>query len=505
MHPGWPNARNPVPPKRNTGLGGEGAGIVHDETERRKEEAVAAAAPAPQVLAAPAVGGTGPAPPPPAPPPTIIDRWHKWSFNAAGAYIYVGLDHDTKDTGQTPPPNPGYAPANSASTINGAYTKALSMLSLLKPTARVIIVVHSGIYVENLVINESRIDFEGRGRPVLRGQLTILPQASDVRFLDFHVDCPDVRQPGVHVMAKVPVPGFIEPMPFAPIQFYDCWFSAPTLAFYSERRVYLEQCRGWRTTLPPTPFDENPPVVFQAAYDDFWWSHAVSCWFGADFNDYNVPSPIGLPPYNITVKKPSGFAVKATAKSPAYPMPPIILGGLTAQTDADYAHPTSGLMLVNCRIDGSLLVEGWTVEHKNCDCVASPSGEVGGFYSVVRGWRFGDPLQHLPGRVFFDHSRVQARVISLFESDPMQPSNPMSGGGKTHFRHSVHLNNFNAPSAIPFVVGAVGIGAADVVQSCTSAASWISAGGPTVRLFGNCPTSTTDPGIYSALYDPYYL
>jgi hypothetical protein len=507
MRPGWPTSRNEVPSKRNTGLRGEGAGIVHDETERRKEEDAPAAAVVQQPAAvAAAAGGTGPIAPPVEPPvlPDIIDRWHKWAFNRRGAYIYVGLDHDGVD-GQEPPANPGFAPPGMASSINGAYQKALSMLSVMKPDGRVIIVVHAGEWHENLDFTSSQIDLEGRGEVMVRGLVTILPTACKMTVTNIRFKGTDLFLKPMHVRQRGPG-GIPESFPYSDIKFLDCKFSGPIGGFFAERRVFLYGCEFDRDVSAP-PLSEDATFIIQADRHDVWWSHAINCRFHSSYEYIALPTPISMPNPNLSIRKPTGFAIKATSKQDGiYPMPPDILPAITSDGVLSYAHPTSGLLLINCEIEGSLLCEAMNVEHKNCNVTAGYSigiAVAGGIYARVRGWRFGDVSNALGGRVFFDHSRVQAECIAQFVRDPLQPTNPYSFGGKVFFRHSTHLGHYESQTGSPFTTDGA-VGSYDIVCSSTSSTSWLVAG-LAGQTFGNCPTSTSDPGIFHALYDPYYL
>ncbi len=482
-HPGWPTDRNPVPPHRNTGLRGEGAGAVHDETERRKDELLAAAAVAQQPIAAAMGGSAGAAipPPPPPPPAAILDRWHKGAVGKQGGYILISPDHGADNLGQNPPFNSGWAPPlATASTINAGLVQARSILNIVRPGARIALLIVTADWHEDLTIDLPGIDIEGWGRPKITGN-TIVGLAADASFhnLDFQATS---NQAPLWYMQSPPLPmNFLA----VPPGVYGCRFFGLRRAFYAQRRFYAEGSQFFQNDPTVGMADEAGAIRIEVFGGEMGGSHMTLCkiYSTIDSSDWSQWGPV-----------PTAFAIEARALAPGTTN----ISGVAANV---YAHPSSALVLDQCQIEGSLLVEQWFVKHLSCDMMAAkpfgPTGPAGGGtdYEYIR--MRGQPLPDGTGTyqsdavalATFDDCTVKSRILARASQWPVTLG-PHAGKSIIAFRHSKQLGAWNTTGGVGFSAPDLAGGVASVVESSTVAPLWTPGGSAwVVNTYGSCPTN----------------
>ena len=392
-----------------------------------------------------ATGSTGPE----GPPGPVIDRVHKEAGNILGGYVILTKDHDPSEIDQLPPTNAGYRSVSAtASSLNDAYAKALIIAALpgFAANARVVIYVWGGIWNESLICTSDRIDLVGLDRPLINGHIVVAPTATTFRMENFEVVNDTFTEGPIEAITVQPAP--VITLPISSIQFKNVWVHNPEKAFIAYRRVYCEDCRFWCDTLVDQTL-EDPPLQVYASIDDIDWSIFRGCRISGYIDTENTSD--GIPSRSA-----NGFAIRASSYSEGqYINFGNVIAGLTQQGGTYFTFPNSGLRLEGCTIDGILLCDVWTVKHENCTCIsAMPNAETvqppyGGIYAVIRGIGLtlaeDPPLDvQIPGRVFWDHSRIHSGHIGVFVNDPTNfapgfGSTARPWGGAAHVRHTEHL------------------------------------------------------------------
>ena len=439
------------------------------------------------------VGPTGPV----GPSGSTIDRVHKEAAGPDGAYIVLAKNHDPSETDQIPPLNPGYMSLTAtASSLNDAYNKALFIVAQpwFLPTSRVTIQVLDGRWTESLDITSSQIDIVGFGRPVIVGRLHVTSSATTFNLSNFEIQSSDDLVEGVTVDAAPVVT-----LPYSSVQFRNVWFHGNRRAFVAYRRVYCEECWFW-CDQPVDQEQEDPPTQIYASADDIDWTVFKDCRLWGYTEMYSIHG------FTILGRTTAGFALKASAK-PLGVYEFNLTPGLTHQGNTYLVQASSGLLLQDCQINGILLCEIWAVKHNNCDCVAGDQNTelsdppYPGTYAIIRGHNdLADPPNKIPGRVFWDHSRVYSSFIGIFVVDAS--FGPNIECGNAYFRHSEHLCQFETTLGPDAFMAPFG-GEANVFHdnfSSTPCASW--------GAFGvtSLPDSTTGTGqLPAAVYDPYSI
>lgn len=460
--------------------------VSQTESNRRVEDAIPAAAEQQTPAGTPILIASEPAKVKPPEPPVVIDRLHKESLSFEGGYIFVGKNHDTSETDQMPPVNPGYASAT-ASSLNDAYKKALAFQPRLKANARITIYVMSGTWIEDLTLMAERIDWVGMGRPVIWGRVMIA-NIRDIRMTGIEFRSRDLQEAVRVTIAPPPEPTFLST--YSLTKFFDCWFHGDQRALWTQRRIYLEGCRTWADT-DTDPGLENPPFIVTASPDDIDFTVSVDCTHTA-FLTLDMSIPRIMPP---GVRRPVGYAIRVMGQTGPPPVP-----GLEDKTDAYLLHPMSGLLIRRGTVEGSLLCEQSVVLHEGGFQLGGlPSlTKSGGVYAIIRGRRLDE--QQIPGIVQFDHAQTRAGLIAMFMSSPEQPG-VLGWGGAVYYRSSNHTCGYDGAEAAAVVnMGSVGEFYHDN-QSATACPVW---GGAGITFYE--PDLTTGANVpLSAMFNPYRI
>lgn len=438
--------------------------------------------------------------------PTVIDRLHKEAANPDGAYITVMLPHMASDVDQIPPLNPAYA-----TSIGAAYAKAVAILPLLHPTARVTIKIMAGIYYETVAVASPRIDFEGWDRATIAGQVQVLPiPGIDTKFsnLDFiavaapvRVDSPPNPTGAVWLMPN----GDINPL-FPLIQFRNCNFFSDSVAMLAESRFYAENCHWFRTggqlAERPTNYNETDvPLTIHLLGTEMGPTLLRGCSIhsrlrsqdGASFPaNASLGGPLDLVPL--------GYAWSVRGLSQ---------GTYNSGNNA-WISPNASVQVEDTVIEGSLLCQEARVAHTNCDVhggilvgsipdcgiLGSRTGGlgVGLLYASLRGRPLFDPANGYVGdnwaMVTFDSMPIRSFQVAWvlpYNGNYPPGVNPSTypGFGYVQVNQSPHHMRWDGGPANAFGT-AGGIGIATIVNSATSACSW-TGGDFTATLFGSCP------------------
>lgn len=459
----------------NEGSSPEGKSVRVEYERRQKQQAPAATVAAPPRAPTPTIA----APSAPALPPVmdLWDRVHKHAETRYGGYVLIGPVHDQSDG--DPFKNSGWPVLNDqAATINLGLAKAAQMLQKVKPSERVALIVLSSGWTENVLIDSPRIDILGIGRPRLRGQYTVSPQA-DTSFFNLDIYGTDSTQPALWYHPVPPGP----PLNFVavPPGLYNCHVYGSKRAFYSQRRLHVEDSQFFQAIDCSHETDFVGCVRFEVLGGEWGWSEMKGCQIYAYIDGTNAMTSGALP---------AGVAIEARAMAPGDYY-------INKLADQDcWAHPSSGLLLDNCDIYGALYVEQWAVKHRHSRCIAPLTGpEVGGVYVQLRGQPLLDSggayKGDAPALVFFDHTTVKCRMLAN-ALGWYTHIGPHYGRSYVNFRHSEHLVDWKNVLGVAFGSDLQAVAVADIVQSPTPATTWQTAGvGWAVVPYGDCPVNVT--------------
>lgn len=472
---------------------GEDFERVQVETNKRHSAQGSATAAAVKALAAPVSPAPAFTPVPAQPPPSQLgpDRWHKEAAGVDGGYIVLSPNHDPSETDQYPPLNSGYLYQAALPSLLDAYNKAVVMTRLMKsPNARVKIEIHGGVWnIGQLLVNRSGVDIIGIGRPSLLGQITIGP-TSDMCVHGIKFYCPPTITNGALFTV-----GFLNPQA-SPLlyqnSFYDCEFYSDTIGSVFQRPFYAERCH-WYQTSNANGLDEIVlPLVIQANGFDTIASRMQSCsihsWLTAP--DINARGPLD--------RHPGGYALSFSVPGQG--------SFNTSSGDGPFAWATPKLILDNCDIFGSLLVNQGDVEHDHCrvhGAIPIPT-TTGQIYASLRGQPLFDSTNGYIGSALaiarFDHCKVNSGQIAqatIWNGQYPVGITPATYPGECYvqFFNSSHRCRYDGAAAEAFSVLGQGLGIADIANSITGAAAWSSAT-ITANLYGSCPTGVPAQDFY---------
>jgi len=477
--------------KLDTGTDASSHAPLDKEFKRRlkqPEATVAVAAPIP--VSTPQLVGMAATPAKIPPVQLGPDRWHKEASGSGGGYIVLSPNHDLSETDQYPPLNSGYLYKASLPSLLDAYNKAVVMTGLMKsPNARVTIEIHGGEwFIGQIIINQPGIDIVGIGNPSLTGQITI-NQTSDMKIRSINGYCPPAISNGFLNM-----PPFPDPQQSPTIyknSFYDCYFYGDNIISLLQRPFYAENCHWIQTSgangiselVIPLTIQGNPLDAIPA------WLKGCTIQSWLSDPDMNAHGPLG--------RHPGGYAISYSLRGPG----PFATGGV-----GYYLWPTAKLILEDCNIKGSLLINQGEVKHIRSICHgAIPIGTNPGYvYAMLRGQPLFDSgngyIGDAPAFARFDNCEMNSAQIARASAwDGAYPIGitPATYPGKSllQFINSVHRCRYDGPAATAFSGIGGGFANATIVDSPTGALAW-PAGDFLVNTYGSCPTAVPMPDFY---------
>ncbi|MBU6231335.1 hypothetical protein KGP36_01600 [Patescibacteria group bacterium] len=481
------------------------------EFKRRLLEESPATATTVQQAAAPASVPIS-APPKQFVPPAVIDRWHKESGSLYGGYVMVARDHDSSETDQIPPLNPGYLYQSKASSVADAYAKAVVMSKLIKgfPNARVAVIIVGGSWIEHFTVDTQGIDFIGIGLPMIGGCIAVqsaapkptMPYANlDTRFegIAFRSYASDEKsgpnlQGGLWLM-----PGTPDATPAWPlIRLKDCEFYSDAVAMFAQQRFYAEGCKWFSTDTTPLADENRAPLQIQILGLEAGATILERCTIRSWLQN---PSSDAAGPTDYI---PGGYAWRVLGPNFGQ------RGFLDTNAPSITFEQVSARVVANdCNIYGSLMVRGGgDVSHKHGSqhgAVALGPASSGSAYAFLMGTPlFNNTNGYIgdaPAIARFSHTDTYAETIATSVAfDGTYPSGvtPATYPGTCYvaYIHSAHYVRLTGGSPWA-VIG--GNGRADVVNSSTGASTW------TGLLITSNSIGSNPVNVTALQYDPYLI
>lgn len=368
-------------------------------------------------------GGRPDDPPPPPPPAIIIDRFHKWGR----CYVTVSKDHFP---GDDPIPNPGYAPTNAASTIEAALDKARELVAKMTEYSfeRCTVVIFGGVYEEDISLDtrRERIDLVGIGNPIIYGNF-LLGSTAEILFEGITFESPN-ELPAMFMISAFSWRRGNPHLSYGPsVKFRSCHFFATHTALKCMRTALFENCYFEQT--------QNQSVIDEIA----------TVYVGIDRNMYAPVKFQGcrifcysIGEWPTTSHRYENYAIKVTAKTGH----PLVDGGYQQVEN-------TSVVLDDCYVYGSALVEGWRLIHRGGAVhhgVPAPDLHT---YGVVRGWVIHTEMEgavgEIPGYIDFDHTGIYSTMAAIFRRDDDQAHPHVWGGTASAFNcvhYGVHYSPF---------------------------------------------------------------
>lgn len=378
--------------------------VPQTEANRRREFE-AAAAPAPLMAAAPAQEPLPPFFPPNPPTPTLgPDRLHKW----APLYVFVANDHNP---GEDPVINPAFRSTTAVkSTINDAYFFARNTLApKAKPGQRIIVLVIGGYYEEDIEILSSGlgagpeefdniIDFQGMGKPIVRGEWRIAPSCGTITIDNFRM----IQTTRDDLVLNIERRTDVRPQRFPGVQLKNLHVYGEENAVEINRQFFCEDSIFEQATFAPNNFaytsaNINIPLV-TCRYVSSWkkWGVFRDCQF------------LGAATSNRLIK---GTPLRVTSKLRDD------LPGVAASYDRAWQTFNSGVILQHCRIDGWVENDCFRLGHQQCVIIGGSLYPPAAANTYLTQYSCSDPLQ--PGfggginsQTFFDTCDINSTFIA---------------------------------------------------------------------------------------------
>lgn len=465
--------------------------VTQTESNRRVRDAAAEAA-TPTKAATPRQTQGAPIElPKPPPAPTIIDRFHKWA-----RYVIVAKDHPA---GEDPILSPAYAPTDGASSIAAGYAKASAIAARDGVRCPLIIMGGGGPWQENIALTSNSVDLFGWGNPVVEGLTQPTPTVTDVAIEDISFHTTIATSPAF-VLPAAPPMGLTNYLPNSHFRFARCRFSGKQQVFLAQRSFYAEDCLFWQGQ----PLDyslELAPCVIEQEDIPTTWSVLRGCRFYTALTS-------GPPETELVPMEANGWALKVSARrvGGGYLSNLLSYDGVfrtNSGASSGSGAIQSGVLLDDCYVYGSALVEGWTLAHQGGRQYAGiPIPErSGGVYAVLRGhdWvNAGGFIGAQYAIAIFDGCATHATNIAQTWRDPLTVNPLFAGRGAVLFRNSLQLERFDGTSAGAMRnVNATGM-TIKTVMSATPAATW----GVGAAISATDAGSQTNVG--TLLWHPYF-
>lgn len=398
-------------------------------------------------------GNQGPIIPPPV-TQAVPDREHFWGNH----FVLFSNDHRQ---GEDKPVAPGYAPLGSASTLQGALTKAEALVAKLSNNGRIVIIMKGGYIEESVTFNNPRIDLEGEGSPFIVGNTVIGPLATTMKIRNFRF-LSENENPALEVVATPSLPPFRPTLPT--IELHDCEMVGGPKAFVTSRRVFCLNSI-FKATGAAVFGDETGTVTVKAQVEPSGPSVFDGCYFYAREDE---------------TKEFEGYAIVATAKVATFTT---TLGGYIEGSAADLTADgkymlSTGVILKDCFVSGGLLNEGWQVHHiggwQRCGAFFPPAS--GHVYCRMRGWRkIEDGLgatTAIQAYTYWNNTVTYASAIAEFIRDPnFTPDYPI--GGVARYLNSLHKNKFNTGTSASAFHNNGSTGIVHIGHSMTASPEWV--------------------------------
>ena len=352
-----------LPPMRQDGYATNDYKDPDTETKRRLKELLEAQAP-PQIPAPSPqqnIPGTGNPNLPVAP-----DRWHKeGSLRVTVSNEHLIGQDPVLQSDWTNVVMLGYAEAKSLYT---QYVAAFPSQS----QARVTLEIHGGIYFEDCTFDSPHVDVIGIGRPQIIGKCVVTAAATEILIEDIHFYYDNTLASHPYQTTALTINMGVEiGDSISTVQVRNCIIHAPYTALYCQRWTLFENCHIYS--------DLIGAVGITAAYIRYCnndgasgmqnkWTKFVGCFISgaAGIVDDATGTHVRGGAFSI-------FAVDDTGTlPPGFSLPPIWIDNALAfdlPGAGSYVYFRTGVILIDCEIDGWAENYGWALEYSGCKII----------------------------------------------------------------------------------------------------------------------------------------
>ncbi len=398
---------------------GDAKQIFRESNRRNKRNREAPPPPEPR-----APGGGGGGKPPRTPPaPVIIDRLHKWGRS----YVVLSKDHFT---GDDPIHNPAYARGEIASSLAEAYDKCVFLMDkMTHADERCVLIIWGGVWEEQLLIDQNRLDVVGYGDPVIAN-----PDAS---FRPFEINVP----------ATGPVSTFGQVI--RGVKFIDRFGSGAGVAQSFQTAQHYPQMLRFQDvefhSLGAIPFEASGGFLARGCIFNQISSAPATTFIPSvkvtplampkrAFSKFDDCTMIGRMQQNMC----AGTSISIDARTAIDTYPP----------HADLHH--TGVAIVNSEMFGTVEVKGWNafIGRSGIYSDAGNPEEAGGVGLRLYGHANGgadDDEDESPANVTVDQSNVRALRLALCLNENILPNGKVA---RIRFNQSSHQPDVHGTSTI---------------------------------------------------------